>query len=165
MSGANRPAGDPQTSPAACGPDPKTAIDQTILHASCVSLHGRGALILGASGSGKSSLALGLMALGASLIADDRVCLTRHGQAIIACAPPPLAGLIEARGIGLLHADPGDPAAIACVIDLNQTETDRMPPPRHTILLGQTVTLLFRVETPHFPAALLQFLKAGRHEV
>ena len=103
-----------------------------------------------------------MMAAGASLTADDRVCLTRQEHAIIASAPVPLAGLIEARGIGLLNADPGGPVAVTCVIDLDQVETDRMPPLRHTNLLGQSVTLLFRVDTPHFPAALVQYLKAGR---
>lgn len=136
----------------------------TILHASCVAVWGRGALILGASGSGKSSLALTMMAVGATLIADDRVCLTRQGPSIIASAPAPLAGLVEARGIGLLHANAGDPVPLACVIDLDRTETIRMPPLRHTRLLGQSVTLLFRADTPHFPAALVQYLKAGRHE-
>jgi len=138
--------------------------DDTILHASCVAVQGRGALILGASGRGKSSLALSMMALGADLVADDRVCLALQGQSIIASSPAPLAGLIEARGIGLLQADAHDPVPVACVIDLDQVETDRMPPLRQIQLLGQSVTLLFRVDAPHFPVAAVQYLKAGRHE-
>ena len=43
-----------------------------ILNASCVAWQGRGALILGRSGAGKSALALQLMALGADLVSDDR---------------------------------------------------------------------------------------------
>jgi HPr kinase/phosphorylase len=43
------------------------------LHASAVSLDGNGVLICGASGTGKSTLALQLMALGAELIADDGI--------------------------------------------------------------------------------------------
>lgn len=121
-------------------------------------------MILGASGSGKSSLALDMMALGATLVADDRVCLAQQDQKIIASVPPALAGLIEARGIGLLHATPGDPVPLACVIDLDQVETSRMPPQRHIQLVGQSIALLFRVETPHFSSALVQYLKAGRHD-
>ena len=44
----------------------------TLLHASCVSINGNGVLICGSSGSGKSSLAINLIALGAELVADDR---------------------------------------------------------------------------------------------
>lgn len=47
------------------------------IHASAVSLAGRGLLILGASGTGKSGLALEMMSRGAVLIADDRVRLVR----------------------------------------------------------------------------------------
>ena len=41
-------------------------------HATCVDIKGSGVLIVGDSGSGKSGLAIGLIALGASLVADDQ---------------------------------------------------------------------------------------------
>jgi HPr kinase/phosphorylase len=135
---------------------------QTILHASCVAIDGRGLLILGASGSGKSGLALDLMALGCELVSDDRVILTRVENSLVASAPEPIVGLIEARGIGLLNARPHGPVAVACVVDLDQTETGRLPPPREKMLLGQSVTLLLKVETRHFPSALVQYCKQGR---
>ena len=76
------------------------------LHASAVALTpAAGVLILGPSGVGKSSLALRLMALGARLVADDGVALTVQAGALIARAPAPIAGLIEARGAGILHAE------------------------------------------------------------
>ena len=53
---------------------------ETIVHASCVARDGRAVLIRGASGSGKSGLALQLMALGAGLVADDRTRLWREGD-------------------------------------------------------------------------------------
>ncbi len=140
---------------------PKDAAS-TILHASCIAIAGQGTLILGASGSGKSGLALELMAMGACLVADDRVILTRDGTAIVASAPAPISGLIEARGIGLLNARPCGPVPVVCVVDLDQVESARMPLPRQTILLGQSVALLFKVEIPHFPVALMQYLKEGR---
>ncbi len=144
--------------PAAGPPDPP----DTILHASCVALAGRGLLIAGASGRGKSSLALRMMALGATLVADDRVALHRSGDAVLASAPPAISGLIEARGLGLLHADPAGLVPVFALLDLDRDEVERLPPARHRDLLGLPVTLLFRVEAPHFPAALVQFLKTGQ---
>ena len=70
------------------------------LHASAVALDGRGVLITGAAGSGKSSLALTLMAYGAVLISDDQTELSRVGDTIWARAPETISGLIEARGAG-----------------------------------------------------------------
>jgi len=49
------------------------ALDIGMKHASCVDFDGKGVLILGASGSGKSSLALACMSLGARLVGDDYV--------------------------------------------------------------------------------------------
>ncbi|MDA3887407.1 MAG: serine kinase, partial [Allgaiera sp.] len=60
---------------------------ESILHASCVALDGRGVLILGPSGAGKSGLALQLMALGARLVADDRTRLNPRAGRLIARAP------------------------------------------------------------------------------
>lgn len=138
-----------------------------VLHASCVAFDGRAVLILGASGRGKSALALQLMALGAGLVADDRTCLTmtRAGAqgTVIADAPPPLRGLIEARGIGLLHAEAVGPCDVDLVIDLDQAEVARLPEMRHMELLGQQIRLLHRVDSPSFPAAILQYLKVGRY--
>ncbi|WP_331459605.1 HPr kinase/phosphorylase [Paracoccus liaowanqingii] len=70
------------------------------LHATTVALEGRGLVILGPSGSGKSGLALELMAVGAVLVADDRTDLRLQQGRLIAQAPPALSGRIEARGWG-----------------------------------------------------------------
>ena len=58
-----------------------------ILHASCVAWQGRGALILGRSGAGKSALALQLMAFGADLVSDDRTELLAEADVLTARAP------------------------------------------------------------------------------
>ena len=77
------------------------------MHASAVQLAGQGVLILGASGSGKSSLALELMRetlrgnCEASLISDDRVDLFLIKGVLFASPPALLAGLIEVRGSGI----------------------------------------------------------------
>ncbi len=134
-----------------------------ILHATAVCVGPRAALIRGATGSGKSALALEMMALGARLVADDRVILTLVPEGIRLSAPESIRGLIEARGLGLLRAEPVEGAMLACVVDLDQVETDRLPQVRNTSLLGVTVPLLHNVATAYFPAALIQYLHKGRH--
>lgn len=132
------------------------------LHASAVSVDGRGLLILGPSGSGKSALALELMARGARLVADDQVELRRDRDTVIATCPPAIRGRIEARFVGLLNADPVDQAEIALILRLDRAETERLPPRRSENLLGVAIPLLHNAATAHFSAAILQYLKAGR---
>ncbi|WP_431298384.1 HPr kinase/phosphorylase [Tabrizicola sp. BL-A-41-H6] len=137
--------------------------DRTVLHASTVALNGRGLLILGPSGAGKSSLALRLLSLGARLVADDRTELAREGGTLVARCPPPLRGLIEARGIGLLRTDPAPTADIALVADLGQTETDRLPPDRRITILSVSLPLVLASAHAHFPDAVMLYLRHGRH--
>ena len=94
------------------------------VHASCVSAGGRGLLLLGPSGAGKSDLALRLLGRGFVLVADDRVVI-EEGRA----SPPPcLAGLLEIRGIGLLHFphQAAVPLALALALD---GRPERLPAP------------------------------------
>lgn len=132
------------------------------LHANCVSVEGQGVLILGRSGSGKSSLTLELMAHGARLVADDRTVLHRRGEQLYATCPPALVGKIEARGVGLLAAEHLASAPVRLAVDLDRDETDRLPPLRQIDLCGLTLPLFRRTNGPHFPAAILQYLKGGR---
>lgn len=138
---------------------------QLTLHANCIVLGGRGLLIQGPSGSGKSALSLDLMALGADLVADDRTVLRRAGSAVIASCPDVLSGMIEARGIGLLAARYAGPAAVEAVLNLGQTEDQRLPPRRVTRLLGVELPLLLGhhiAGTRVFAAGLVQYLRRGR---
>ncbi|MGB7244908.1 MAG: HPr kinase/phosphatase C-terminal domain-containing protein [Sulfitobacter sp.] len=136
----------------------------TTLHASCVSYLDTGVLICGASGNGKSSLALQLMAFGAILVADDRTILTAHQGILTAQAPPAIAGLIEARGVGVLQAETLPSVRVSLVIDLDHTETTRLPCLRNASVLGICVPSLHKVESSAFPAAILQYVKAGRRD-
>ncbi|MDP2739082.1 MAG: HPr kinase/phosphatase C-terminal domain-containing protein [Pseudorhodobacter sp.] len=136
--------------------------DQTTLHASCVAVQGKGLLILGPSGSGKSALALQLMALGAGLVADDYTDLARHGNTLIARCPAALRGLIEARGIGILRAEMVADVPVALVVDLGRIESERLPPRRQTVLLGLAFDLVLGQDGGHFPSAVLQMLRGGR---
>lgn len=126
-----------------------------------MALNGRGLLLLGPSGSGKSALALQLMAFGADLVADDRTVLSREGQDIQATAPPSISGLIEARGIGILRADACQTATLAAIVKMDMPETERLPPKRCMQILSVAVPVLHRGEGPYFAAALLQYLKGG----
>lgn len=132
------------------------------LHGSAVAFEGRGLLILGLSGAGKSALALGLMALGGRLVADDRVILARRGAAIIASAPLALRGTIEARGVGLLRAEPLREAPIVLVADLDHAPAARMPQLREITYLGVQIELIFVKDVPTLAPTLLQMLRCGR---
>ena len=132
------------------------------LHATTVAVEGRGILITGPAGAGKSSLALALMALGARLVADDRTILTTEGAALVATCPPSLHGMIEARGIGILRADAVDRAVVTVAVDMGQTETERLPEHRDVTYLGRMVPLVLGQRLPHFPSALLHYVRAGR---
>lgn len=132
------------------------------IHGSAVVLEGRGLLVVGPPGSGKSALCLDLMRHGARLVADDRVRLWREDATLFADAPAALRGLIEARGVGILHADAAGPARIALLVDLGLTEDQRLPPARTRDLLGSPVPLVLGPFTPHLSAALRQYLLAGR---
>ena len=118
-------------------------------------------MILGASGTGKSTLALELISRGASLVSDDRTMLQRDGDQLIASAPAPIQGLIEARGIGILKTPTEGPTPVALAVDMAQVETARLPQAHWRTLLDHPVRCLRRVEAPYFPAAILLCLAHG----
>ncbi len=72
------------------------------LNISCVAIGGRGLVITGEPGSGKSSLALALIDRGAMLIGDDGVLLENRKGILHAAPPHDHTGLIEIRGVGLV---------------------------------------------------------------
>ena len=92
----------------------------SVLHqASCVAISGRALLIEGPPGSGKSSLALGLIDRGAVLIGDDGIMLQLRDGRLYASPAPQIAGLLEVRNLGLLNYPcvSGVPAAL--IVRLN----------------------------------------------
>lgn len=104
------------------------------LHGTAVALAGAGVLLRGASGAGKSDMALRLLAEGWQVIADDRVLLSRQGTELRAMAPANLAGLLEVRGIGVIRLDDAqrlESAPLRLVVDLVPTREGvaRMPEP------------------------------------
>lgn len=120
-------------------------------------------VITGRSGAGKSGCALGLMALGANLLADDITVVERAGAVVMAHCPEAIRGRIEARGVGILNATVAEPAPVALLVDIDQIETERLPPLRTQTLLGVAIPCLHNVEHAHFLAAIMQYMRSGRH--
>ncbi|WP_447764978.1 HPr kinase/phosphorylase [Sphingopyxis panaciterrae] len=97
------------------------------IHASCVAAGSRGILLIGASGQGKSDLALRLIDRGARLVADDR-CDIWFERDRLWCRPPEnLAGKIEVRGIGIVEQPWTAPVPLALAVRLID-RYERMPP-------------------------------------
>ncbi|SHF19984.1 Hpr(Ser) kinase/phosphatase [Loktanella atrilutea] len=136
----------------------------TPVHATAVAVADRAVLIRGASGRGKSGLALRMIALGAVLVADDRVVLTRRGGLVHASCPAALRGLIEARGMGLLRTPPAPPTPLACVVDLDHHTTARLPVRQSVTVLGCDLPLLHPAPGLDFAAALMLYMRGGRND-
>ena len=148
-----------------CRSDPVTDAaepSEITVHATCVAHSGRAALIRGAAGRGKSGLALQLLALGADLVADDRTRLWRDNAQVMAAAPDTIAGQIEARGMGILHLPHIGPQQLALIVDMDHDEDQRLPALRQDTILGVGLPCVRKSAFPHFPAALLLYLKHGR---
>jgi hypothetical protein len=89
-----------------------------LANASCVAIAGRGILIDGEPGSGKSSLALELIDRGAVLVGDDGVTIEDRGERLWALPPPNIEGMIEVRNVGLVRL-PAASAPLALVVRLD----------------------------------------------
>lgn len=98
---------------------------QRRMHGSCVSRDGKGVLLVGPSGAGKSDLVLRLLSRGFELVADDQVDIADG----IASCPPALAGLLEARGLGIVRLPFRAEARLVIIVEL-EGRADRMPMPR-----------------------------------
>jgi serine kinase of HPr protein (carbohydrate metabolism regulator) len=122
-------------------------------HATAVLWGTRAILLRGASGSGKSRLALELLAearrLGvfAALIGDDRLRLEAAAGRLLAHAVPELDGLIEARGLGIVAIPHEAAAVVGLVVDLVRECPERLPD-RDS---GDLVATIAGVRLPRLP--------------
>ena len=105
------------------------------VHASCVAIGGRGVLIAGPSGSGKSDLALRLIDRGAKLVSDDYTELDVEGGRLLASPPPAIAGKIEVRGVGLVEGEAVGGVPVCLHVTLGG-DPERLPEPGRIALLG-----------------------------
>lgn len=140
-------------------------LDTGLQHASCVDFKGRGVLIFGASGSGKSSLALACISIGARLVGDDYVDLSVEQDKIIARRPPNIAGLIEVARVGILNCDYIENTNLVLAIDMSQAEVERLPPRRHISLQECDIPLIYGADIPYLHSVAFQFVTAGRADV
>ena len=115
--------------------------ETVIMHATCVDVNGSGVLIIGRSGSGKSSLAINLVALGSTLVADDQCELVRKNNGCRVSKPVSLPKGIEMRGVGLVSVPMVNETNLDWVVNMDEAEKERMPTPRFTNIGG------FRVPT------------------
>ena len=84
-------------------------------------------LLFGNSGSGKSDVALRLVAMGAHVVADDQTELFADAGRLFAEAPAKLAGHMEIRGIGIVKLTPCGPAPVLFCVNLINEREPRWP--------------------------------------
>ncbi|MGB1234320.1 MAG: HPr kinase/phosphorylase [Planktomarina sp.] len=139
------------------GPD----ADAFLLHATAVAWQGRAALLLGPSGSGKSDIALQMMAYGCDLIGDDRVLVTVQESSLVATTPAPVSGKIEARGLGILHAPFVQSATLQFAVDLSRDDDARFPAITKHDVLQIPLHVYVKCRTTGLAAALFHLLRYG----
>jgi serine kinase of HPr protein (carbohydrate metabolism regulator) len=116
-------------------------------HASAVLVGEAGVLIRGASGAGKTQLALALIAEArrdgrfARLIGDDRIGISASGGRLVARPHPAIAGHVERRGLGLAPVAHEGAGIIRLVVDCRDTEPPRLPEPEEMVTQIEGVTL------------------------
>jgi serine kinase of HPr protein (carbohydrate metabolism regulator) len=114
-----------------------------IAHAGLMALYAagewRGALIEGASGAGKSDLALRALTLGLQVISDDQTLVWACEGRLFGACPAPIAGLIEARGLGVLALPRARRLAeirLLVVCEPDSQAMERLPEPEQREVLG-----------------------------
>lgn len=114
-------------------------VERKIIHATLVQLGGKGILLTGKSGSGKSDLALRLIEnKAAKLVADDIVEIFEQNGKILGNAPKNMRGLLEVRGVGIVKYPCLKNAQIDMVVYLKDKpeNVERMPIIAKDIILG-----------------------------
>ncbi|MBL8567160.1 MAG: aldolase [Hyphomicrobiaceae bacterium] len=137
---------------------------KALIHATAIARGGACVLLRGESGSGKSDLALRLLALRWAdglpifpeigetnttadavfrLVSDDQVILRREGEGIIASAPATIAGKMEVRGIGIVDVPTIASARVVLVVELVVPDAvPRMPEHHSAEILGVVLPLV-----------------------
>lgn len=101
---------------------PRKLVSGTLLQ-----INGKGILIKGPSGIGKSEIALELIKKGHNLVSDDSVEVYRYDNKLVGKAPAMIKNMIEIRGVGILdvtqlfgHSNISEEVQIEHVIELSK---------------------------------------------
>ena len=113
-----------------------------IMHATSVYINGKGIVIFGKSGSGKSNLAIKLISFGAKLISDDQTQLELKKNKIILTKPDSTPNLIEARGIGLIEVPIKNSAELFCFVKMTEIELKRLPYKKQKNCFGKKIKMI-----------------------
>ena len=132
-----------------------------VLHASSIDVAGKGALIVGKSGFGKSSLAIKLIALGADLVSDDQTLLKRIDKKIFLSKPKTTPNAIEARGLGLISIPPVQKSELFYFVELTSESSARLPPVYNNFCFGVPIRLIYFNPLNGNIEALFLMLKHG----
>ncbi len=132
-----------------------------IRRGTCVAFDGRAALVCGGTGAGKSQLALSMLGMGAQLIADDQVILQNCDDRLMASAPAPIKGQIEARGVGILNVATADKAEVVLVVDLERAEAVRLPQAQQISITDVCLPLIAGKSRPNLASELMACLRSG----
>ena len=149
-----------------------------MLRGTTVARRGRAAIIRGASGSGKSDLALRCIGSSAyrradsvgnddfALVSDDQTAATLIDGAPIVSAPPVLFGRLEVRGLGIVDVPAVNSARLVLAVELTDDEIERMPEvsPRFDVLGHALPTIRLRAFEASAPLKLglaLELAAAG----
>ena len=79
--------------------------EEVTMHAVLVDVAGTGVLLTGASGIGKSEVALELVHRGHRLVADDSVVIKRKNGILIGRSPEIIRHMLEIRGVGIINVE------------------------------------------------------------
>jgi HPr kinase/phosphorylase len=132
-----------------------------ILHASSVEIDGKGVVILGKSGSGKSNLAIKLISMGAKLISDDQTYFKLKDNKIIISKPKTTPNFIEARGIGLIKTPMVMSAKLFCFVNITNIELERLPYEEKKYCFGKKIKMIGFNPTYNNESALFLSLRYG----
>lgn len=118
------------------------ALSSETMHASCVLIGDTGVLIEGASGAGKSDLALRLIDRGAKLVSDDYTFIQRTDGRLIASAPATIVGKIEVRELGIIDLPYAVSAPVRLLVSLGEPAARLPEPDAARLVLGVDMPLL-----------------------
>lgn len=121
--------------------------DSENVHGCLVSIYGRGVMLIGPSGIGKSEAILELIQDGHLFISDDTVVVARLGNQFIGRGAPITKGFLEARGIGLIDV----PHMFGAQVTLDQTDIELVV----ELVPGEKLNELDRIGNSHLSYKIL----------